>query len=98
MHRESYRVRLTGFGASSLDIGILSWVETTSYHDFTAVAEELNLEIMRIVEEAGTDFAFPSQTLYIGREGGLAEELADKAEKEIAERRESGQLWIPEPP
>jgi MscS family membrane protein len=95
---ESYRVRVAGFGASSIDIGILCWIETTDYHEYTGVVEELNLAIMGIVEEAGTSFAFPSQTVYLGRDGGLDEEAATRAASEVDQRRESGELWIPEPP
>lgn len=96
--RESYRVRMAAFGASSVDIGILSWIDTTDYNEYTAVVEELNLEIMRVVEEAGTSFAFPSQTLYLGRDGGIDDRLAEAAAEEVKARREAGELWIPEPP
>ncbi len=96
--KESYRVRFSGFGDSSINIGILSWIETTGYHEYTAVVEELNFEIMRIVEEAGTDFAFPSQTVYLGRDSGPDQDLVTNAETVVEARREAGELWIPEPP
>jgi MscS family membrane protein len=96
--QQSSRVRMVGFGASSIDIGILCWIDTTDYHRYTAVVEELNLEIMQIVEEAGTGMAFPSQTLYLAREEGGSEELVERAEDAVAERRDAGELWIPEPP
>lgn len=98
VYSESYRVRLSGFGDSSINIGILSWIETTSYHDYTAVVEQLNLEIMGIVEEAGTDFAFPSQTIYLGKDSGLDVEQVASTADEVENRREAGELWIPEPP
>jgi len=98
VYDESFRVRLSGFGDSSVNIGILSWIDTTSYHDYTAVVEELNLEMMRIVEEAGTDFAFPSQTIYLGKDGGLDVTRVAAIEDEVEARREAGDLWIPEPP
>jgi MscS family membrane protein len=96
--KDSFRVRMTGFGPSSIDIGILSWIDTTDYNEYTAVVEELNLDIMGIVEKAGTGFAFPSQTLYLGRDSGADEKLAAAAEEEVAARRAAGELWIPEPP
>jgi len=94
----SFRVRMTGFGDSSLNIGILSWIDTTDYNEYTAVVEELNLEIMRIVEEAGTGFAFPSQTVYLGRDAGIDEHRATEVGSEVERRRDAGELWIPEPP
>ena len=91
-------MRLNGFGDSSIDIGVLSWIETTDYNEYTAVVEELNLEIMRIVEDAGTGFAFPSQTVYLGREAGIDDPRATEVESEVERRRDAGELWIPEPP
>ena len=42
------------------------------YHDGRAASlEELYLGIMGLVAETGTGFAFPSQTLYLGRDRGL---------------------------
>jgi MscS family membrane protein len=60
------RIRFLGFGAYTLDLEVFAYVDATDYGDFLAVAEDLNLRIMRIVEENGASFAFPSQTLYLG--------------------------------
>jgi MscS family membrane protein len=60
------RIRFLGFGAYTLDLEVFAYVDATDYGDFLAVAEDLNLRIMRIVEEMGASFAFPSQTLYLG--------------------------------
>jgi MscS family membrane protein len=38
--------------------------------EFLEVQEELNLLIMEIVRQAGTGFAFPSQTMYLARDTG----------------------------
>jgi MscS family membrane protein len=62
------RIRFLGFGAYSLDLEVFAYVDATDYGEFLAVAEDLNLRIMRIVEERGASFAFPSQTLYLGRD------------------------------
>jgi MscS family membrane protein len=62
------RVRFIGFGASSLDIEVFAFVATRDVDEFSAVREELFLRIMDLVAEAGTSFAFPSQTLYLGRD------------------------------
>ncbi len=98
VYKESFRVRMASFGDSSLNIGILSWIDTTDYNEYTAVVEELNLEIMRIVEEAGTGFAFPSQTVYLGRDAGIDDPRAAEVGSEVERRRDAGELWLPEPP
>lgn len=66
--QDPLRVRFTGFGASSLDIEIFTYVATRDVEEFHAVREELFLSIMDLVAAAGTGFAFPSQTLYLGRD------------------------------
>jgi len=69
--QDPLRVRFVGFGASSLDIEIHTYVGTRDVEEFYAVREELFLRIMDLVAETGTGFAFPSQTLYLGRDRGL---------------------------
>jgi len=51
---------------------------------------------MEIVEQSGSGLAFPSQTLYLGRDAGLAKEKADAAAQKIAELRSEKQLPFPD--
>jgi MscS family membrane protein len=64
------RVRLIQLGAHSLDLEIFAYVHARTYDDFLEIQEELLLRCMDAVEKCGTGFAFPSQTLYLGRDGG----------------------------
>ncbi len=89
------RVRFVGFGASSLDIDFFVYVNAADYAGFLEVAEDLNLRVMDIIERAGTGFAFPSQTLYVGSDGGLDPEAARKAEEQVARWREEEKLFLP---
>ena len=47
---------------------------------FLEVQEEFLLEIMEIVSRSGTDFAFPSQTLYFGKDHPPSHERANEIE------------------
>ena len=51
---------------------------------------------MDIVKEAGTGFAFPSQTTYFTRDGGLSKEQAEAAEAAVQAWRSGGTLPFPE--
>ncbi|WP_322514262.1 mechanosensitive ion channel family protein [Rhodopseudomonas palustris] len=62
------RVRLLGFGPSSLRVEIFAYIHAVSMDEFLEVQEELTLGLMEIVEAAGTGFAFPSQTVYVARD------------------------------
>ena len=58
-------IRLDSFGASSIDILIYCFTRSTIWGEWLRTKERLLLEIKRIVEEEGSDFAYPSQSLYI---------------------------------
>ena len=49
-----------------------------------------------IVEQSGTGFAFPSQTLYFGRDDGLDTNRAAAAAAQVREWREQGCLPFPD--
>ena len=61
----SARIRFVGFGNSSLDLEVFSYVTVTDYGEYLEVAEDLNLRIMDIVAAAGSSFALPAQTTYL---------------------------------
>ncbi len=66
--QKEFRVRFAAFGENSLRVEVWSWIATRDYLEYTAVVEELNFAIARIVREAGSDFAFPSRTVYMAGE------------------------------
>jgi MscS family membrane protein len=80
------RVRLIEI-AAALNVEIFSYVLTRDFNEFAAVREELLLQIMDLVEEAGTSVALPSQTLYIHRDFGVEEEKMANAGKKLSDLR-----------
>ena len=56
------------------------------------------LRVNGIVGESGTGFAFPSQTLYVGRDHGLDKERGDAVVQQVKSWRRSGQLPFPNLP
>lgn len=61
-------VRFREFAASSLDIEIMAWFQTTDWGEFQKIREEVFLRFMDVVEEVGTSFAFPTRTVHLVRE------------------------------
>jgi MscS family membrane protein len=90
---DDVRVRFVGFGTYSLELKIHCYVTETSQPEYLAVAEDLNLRIMEIVAQAGTGFAFPSQTTYLERGQGPDKALTQQAEEAAQRWREQGQLF-----
>ena len=90
------RVRFVGLGADSINLEVFSYILVTTYDEFLEVKEDLLLQMMDVVNESGTGFAFPSQTIYFGRDAGLSEEKSQQAEEKVKEWREKGELQIPQ--
>ena len=55
----------SGFGAYSLNIRVTIWLKTVSFAEEEKLLNELNLAILKRFNEAGLEFAFPTQTLYL---------------------------------
>lgn len=70
---EPIEVQFVGYGDSSLDIEIVGYVLTSDGAVFLDVQQEILLAIMGIVEEAGCDFALPTQTLHVVGPAAAAE-------------------------
>ncbi|PID47272.1 MAG: mechanosensitive ion channel protein MscS [Proteobacteria bacterium] len=62
--KDSVAVYFEDFDESSLNILCHYHVQTTSWTAFLQAKQEINMQIMKIVEENGSDFAFPSRTIY----------------------------------
>ncbi len=92
---DTRRIRFIGYGSSSLDIQIRVYALTRDWNEFFAIQEDVMLRVGEIVEEAGTSFAFPSRTLYLGRDGGLDEERGDAAMHQVQSWRGTGQFPFP---
>ena len=61
-------VNFERFDDSSLTIFLYLFANTSNWEKYLAIKEELNLNIIKIVEEHGASFAFPTQTIYINRD------------------------------
>lgn len=58
-------VRIDAFSDSSIDILLYCFTRTTDWGEWLEIKEELAYTIKRIVEDAGSGFAFPSRSLYL---------------------------------
>jgi MscS family membrane protein len=90
------RVRFVGFGAHSLDLEVFAYVDTADWNEFLKVREDIYLRMMDAIRDSGTGFAFPSQTLYLGRDSGLDAGRREAAERQVGEWRRCGELPFPD--
>jgi MscS family membrane protein len=95
---DTIRVRFSGYGDSSLNITIRVYAKTREWNDFHAIREDVLLRTCDVVNEAGSGFAFPSRTVYMGKDDGLEKERSDMAEEQVETWRRSGRLPFPRLP
>jgi MscS family membrane protein len=92
---EPARIRFVGFGAYSLDLEIFAYVNTSDWSEFLGIREDIYLRIMDIIKASGTGFAFPSQTLYLGRDDAPSPERAREVADEVQLWRERREVYLP---
>lgn len=90
------RVRLIDIAGAAPNVEIMAYILTQDFNEFAAVREDVLLRVMDIVESSGTGLALPAQTLYLGRDAGLAKEKAENAVHKVAELRDGNKLPFPD--
>jgi len=88
-------VRFTEFGDGSLDLDVFAYIGVTDYGESLEVAEDLNLRIMDIVAEAGTELALPSQIQYELPGRPMDQSRIRNAEARVKEWRAQQSLYLP---
>ncbi|MCE7794776.1 mechanosensitive ion channel family protein [Salipaludibacillus sp. CUR1] len=67
-------VRFNDFNESSLGIFLYLFTVTTQWEEYMKVREDVNLEIMKILEEEGVSVAFPSRSVYMANDKVIEEQ------------------------
>ena len=62
------RVELEKLDDYSLTFGVFCYTNKTDIHEFYHVLNDVNLNIKRIIEENGAEFAFPTNSIYIEKQ------------------------------
>jgi MscS family membrane protein len=69
---DKINIAFNDYGPSSLDIVFIVYIDAPSYAEELLVREQLLLGVMRIAEETGVQFAFPTQRMIIDRKDSVA--------------------------
>lgn len=65
VHKDTIMIHFDEFQDSSLSLFCYFFTTTTVWAEYLAAREDINLKMMKIVEDNGASFAFPSQSIYI---------------------------------
>lgn len=63
--KDTLLVNFESFGDSALNIFIYTFTNTANWERYLNIREDIHLKIMKIVEDNGSGFAFPSQSIYV---------------------------------
>ena len=75
MRKDFYIVEFQDFGPSSLDILVYCFIGAPNWNAELRTRHILNLDIMRLAEELGVEFAFPTRTLHVASLPGQPADL-----------------------
>jgi MscS family membrane protein len=64
------RVHVVGFTDSAIRINVISWFLTTDWEEFLRIRHDMLITFMRIISANGSNFAFPSRTVYHVQQDG----------------------------
>jgi small-conductance mechanosensitive channel len=70
------RAHFKGFGESSYDFEVVYYINTPDYNAFMDAQQTINLALCRAFKEMQVEFAYPTRTLYLQREGEVSHEVA----------------------
>jgi len=94
--RDPARVRFLGYGSDSLQVEIFAYCHAVDYNEYLAIQEDINLRLAKVVEDSGSGFAFPSQTVYLSRDQGLSDVKSKNTEKKVQDWVDKGELEMPD--
>ena len=74
-------VRFIGVGTYSLDVEVVAYVTTPDYDEFLAIQQEMLIDMLRAVEQAGTALAVPLQESFDSRRGARSSDASLSVQK-----------------
>ena len=79
VYQDFFIVKFTEFGESSLNIMLYYFTNTTVWLDYLKVREQVNLSIMKALQDIGVDFAFKSFSVYLRSQDKAKQDLVPPA-------------------
>jgi MscS family membrane protein len=76
---ESSTIRINRFAGAAFEVQAFAYVKTGDWKEFTAIRQDVILQIAEIVASAGARFAAPIQLTYLSSEAGAEAERAKAA-------------------
>lgn len=92
---EPAKIRFTEITTSSVKLEVYAYIEAPNFDTFQEIQEDILLRMMDVVEQSGTAFATPVQTVHLSRDKGILEEKSAEIAAKIKEWKDTEQLQVP---
>lgn len=89
------RIRFAELAQDALVLEVYAYVISKDFDEYLQVKEDLFLRMMDVVKASGTDFALPSQMLFLAKDKGQSEEQAQEVSATVKQWRDSGEMQLP---
>ncbi|MES9944837.1 MAG: mechanosensitive ion channel domain-containing protein [Candidatus Thiodiazotropha sp.] len=89
MRKDYYHAYLNEFAASSLDVLLYVFWETPEWNTELRERHRFMLDILRLAQKLGVEFAFPTQTLYMKKEDEAAASATEMDQQQAFELGQS---------
>jgi len=93
---DSISVRLFNINDHAYRVRMDSRVISNDFQQYLAIAEDINLRIIELVHESGTNFAYPSQTIMVEDAARLDAAQKQRVENLVGQWREQDRLPFPQ--
>jgi MscS family membrane protein len=89
------RVRFVKFVTYGFEIEFFAYIRSTDWNEYLAVVEDLNIRIVRLVEEAGAGFGFQGAPLLLTPDEAMMRQRQAEVELKIRQMENLGGFPMP---
>ena len=89
------RVRFTRFVPYGFEIEFFAYIRSTDWNEYLAVIEDLNIRVIRLIEEAGAGFGFQGAPMMLMQDEATMRERRAMVEEKIKQMEALGGFPLP---
>jgi MscS family membrane protein len=93
--KDAFEIHLSSFGDSGLEILLYVFFETTVWSDELAARHALGVDILRLADRLGVDFAFPTRTVWLHEQAAPERTAPDGDPAELGRQVAAGLVGDP---
>ncbi|HYX33116.1 MAG TPA: mechanosensitive ion channel family protein [Oligoflexus sp.] len=89
------RVRFVKFTSNGFEIEFFAYIRSTDWNEYLAVVEDLNIRIVRLVEESGAGFGFQGAPILLSQDPEVLKQRQQEVHEKIRQLENLGGFPMP---